>query len=228
MIVTFCSLTLSRPQPDTDEELEVEQAEIALQHKIKSQALKKGKKHTARLPRTAGLRTLSELTTELTAAGLDPSRIQERAEMLAKVAGQKRKRAREEEETMDVDMDGDDAEGDDDEDGWMDVDGEEAPKLKKVKGNSGAVVAVSGKREPRSNRQLMGMRDQGVSILVLLGWCELIRISIQQADKAIKLRNLGQRPRNMLAKAGESDRAIKVKMVSYLSRLSSHHVLTLF
>ncbi|ESK88747.1 gtp binding protein nog1 [Moniliophthora roreri MCA 2997] len=188
--------------PDSDEELEAEQAKIALGHKIKSQALKKAKKNTARLPRTAGLRTLSELTTELTAAGLDPSRIQERAEMLAKVAGQKRKRAREEEESMDVDMEGDedddgDAE-DEDEDSWMDVDGEEAPKLKKVKGNSGAVVAVSGKREPRSNRQLMGMRDQG------------------QAAKAIKLRNLGQRPRNMLAKAGESDRAIRVKMPKHL------------
>jgi nucleolar GTP-binding protein len=95
--------------------------------------------------------------------------------MLAKVAGQKRKRAREEEEAMDVDMDGD--EGEDDEDGWMDVDGEEAPKLKKVRGNSGAVVAVSGKREPRSNRQLMGMRDQGVSLLILLSWCRLRRIS---------------------------------------------------
>lgn len=32
-------------------------------------------------------------------------------------------------------------------------------------------------------------------------------------SKAVKLRNLGQRERNRLAKAGESDRAIKVKMV---------------
>ena len=36
---------------------------------------------------------------------------------------------------------------------------------------------------------------------------------MQQASKALRLRNLGQRGRNMLAKAGESDRAIKVKMV---------------
>lgn len=35
----------------------------------------------------------------------------------------------------------------------------------------------------------------------------------QQASKAIKLRNLGQRERNMHAKAGESDRAIRVKKV---------------
>lgn len=40
-----------------------------------------------------------------------------------------------------------------------------------------------------------------------------LRNVIQQASKALRLRNLGQRGRNMLAKAGESDRAIKVKMV---------------
>ena len=38
----------------------------------------------------------------------------------------------------------------------------------------------------------------------------------KQFNRATKLRNLGQRPRNMLAKAGEGDRAIKTKMVSFL------------
>ncbi len=38
----------------------------------------------------------------------------------------------------------------------------------------------------------------------------------QQISKATRLRNLGQRGRNMLAKAGESDRAIRVKMVRFL------------
>jgi len=77
----------------------------------------------------------------------------------------------------------------------MDVDGEEggAP-TKRLKTNSGAVT----KREPRGNRALAGMRDQG------------------QADRAVKLRNLGQRPRNMLAKAGEGDRAIKTKMPKHM------------
>jgi hypothetical protein len=41
----------------------------------------------------------------------------------------------------------------------------------------------------------------------------MLRNVIQQASKAVRLRNLGQRGRNMLAKAGESDRAIRVKMV---------------
>jgi nucleolar GTP-binding protein len=63
-------------------------------HKLLSQAAKKGVKNTARLPRTAGLKTISEMTDALTKAGLDPSRLQERAEMLAKVRGAERKRKR--------------------------------------------------------------------------------------------------------------------------------------
>ena len=118
-------------------------------------------KNTARLPRTAGLRTLSELTTELTKAGLDPSRIQERAEILAKAQGAKRKREREEEEAeMDVDGPGaEDGEGD-----WMDVD-EDATPAKRAKANSGAAVS-KGRREPASNRQFAGLRDDAVS-----AWC---------------------------------------------------------
>lgn len=139
------------------------EAKVALKKKLVSQSTKKAMKNTARLPRTAGLRTLSEMTTELTKAGLDPSRIQERAEMLAKVAGAKRKRQREE-DGMDVDDEGEGSEGE--EGDWMDVDGEEdAPAGKKAKANSGAVVAKG--RQPRSNRQLAGMRDEAVSIV----WC---------------------------------------------------------
>lgn len=115
-------------------------------------------KNTARFPRTAGLRTLTELTTELTKAGLNPSRIQERAEMLAKVHGAKRKRQREEEEAeMDVDGPGaENGEGD-----WMDVDDDAAP-TKRAKANSGSVI-TKGRREPTSHRQLAGMRDEAVS-----------------------------------------------------------------
>jgi len=91
----------------------------------------------------------------MTTAGLDPSRIQERATLLAKMQGAKRKRAAD----MDVDMD--DVEGDGEDEGdWMDVDGEETSN-KRVKGNTGRVVAVNS-RAPRTNRQLAGMRDEGV------------------------------------------------------------------
>ncbi|KAG6902508.1 hypothetical protein C0995_015700 [Termitomyces sp. Mi166 len=178
---------------DSDDEREAHEAKAALAHRVESQSLKKSKKNQARLPRTAGLRTLSELTTELTKAGLDPSRIQERAAMLAKIQGAKRKRDADE----DVDMeDDDDMEGSGD-DAQMDVDGEEQAPKKKAKGNSGAVMTVN-RRAPKSDRRLAGLRDQA------------------QASRAIKLRNLGQRPRNMLAKAGEGDRDITTKMPKHL------------
>jgi len=177
---------------DSEDEREASEAQKALAHKIHSQSIKKSKKNQARLPRTAGLRTLSELSKGLKKAGYDPSSIEARAEMLAKIQGAKRKRA---DADMDVDEGG---EGDEGEEGdWMDVDGEETPTSKRAKGNSGAVVAKNP-RAPRSNRQLAGMRDD------------------QQASRATKLRNLGQRERNMHAKAGESDRAIRVKKPKHL------------
>ncbi|KAF8655611.1 hypothetical protein AX16_002993 [Volvariella volvacea WC 439] len=173
---------------DSDDEREVQEAKIALQHKIRAQATKKSMKNGARLPRTAGLRTLSELSSEMTKAGLDPSRIEERAKMLAKVQGAKRKRDDDDDGEGGMDVDG--------EEDWTDADAE-GDRRKKSKTNSGEVV-FAGKRAPRSNRQLAGMRDEA------------------QASRAIKLRNLGQRPRNMHAKAGESDRAIRVKMPKHL------------
>ncbi len=114
-------------------------------------------KNGARLPRTAGLRTLSELTDSMTKAGLDPSRIQERAIQLAKVRTAERKRKRGPDDDADMDVDD---EGEDDEES-MDVDGEKKSP-KRARTNSGAIVA-RGKREPRTNRQLAGMRDDAVS-----------------------------------------------------------------
>ncbi|KAH9938820.1 GTP binding protein 4 [Epithele typhae] len=181
---------------DSDDERDAAAMKYSREKKVISQSTKMAMKNRAALPRTAGLRTLTELTSEMTKAGLDPSRIQERAEILAKVAGAKRKRMREEEEAeMDVDEDADGSE--DGEGAWMDVDGEAAPTLKRTKANSGAAVAEK-RRQPRSNRQLAGLRDE------------------EQASKANKLRNLGQRGRNMQARAGEADRAIKTKMPKHL------------
>ena len=74
-----------------------------------------------------------------------------------------RARQREEEEAqMDVDEDAEMGEDEEGEGEWMDVDGEEAPRLKKAKANSGAIVA-KGARHPKTNRQLAGMRDETVS-----------------------------------------------------------------
>jgi nucleolar GTP-binding protein len=147
-------------QFDSDDEREAAEATIALSHKIKSQSIKKSKKNQSRLPRTAGLRTLSELTTEMTKAGLDPSRIQERAEMLAKVQGAARKRKREADMDVDMDMGDDAAEGGEDE--WMDVDdGNDATPSKRAKSNTGAIVPAN-RKAPRTDRRLAGLRDDGV------------------------------------------------------------------
>jgi nucleolar GTP-binding protein len=164
LFFTLTQLTLFTNQFDSDDEREAAAATVALSHKIQSQSIKKSKKNQSRLPRTAGLRTLSELTGELTKAGLDPSRIQERAEMLAKVQGAKRKRAEDEDADMDEDDEEEEEGSNEGEENWMDVDGEDSSK-KRLKTNSGGVV---NKREPRSHRHLAGMRDEGVSFEVLL------------------------------------------------------------
>ncbi|KAG8970159.1 Nucleolar GTP-binding protein 1 [Tulasnella sp. 419] len=151
-------------------------------------------KNRAILPRTAGLRSLSEMSKALKKAGYDPSNIEVRAQMLAKAAGAKRKRDAES-EAMDID------EEQDNDQGSMEVDGGRIGHqgIKKVKSNSGGVIAkVLGKRIPATDRSTSGMRD-----------------AAQQA-KAIQLRNFAQRPRNYQAKAGEADRAIRVKMPKHL------------
>ncbi|KAF8220707.1 hypothetical protein L208DRAFT_1382554 [Tricholoma matsutake] len=85
-----------------------------------------------------------------------------------------------------MDMDAEDGEGEDRwEDDGIDVDGADTPKKKKVKRNNGAVAVVAaGGRGPRTDQQLAGIHDE------------------RQANCAVKLHNLGQRPQNMLAKAG--------------------------
>ncbi len=127
-------------------------------------------KNKARLPRTAGLRTLTDLTSDLTKAGIDPSRVQERAVMIAKMraAGRKRKR---DEDGMDVDGDDHGEDGDNwvsegEDETMMNVDGDEGEdgvRHKRGKANSGAVIALR-KRVPRSNRQLAGLRDESVGL----------------------------------------------------------------
>jgi len=186
------------------DEAEAREVKKALEGKIKSQAMKKAMKNKARLPRTAGLRTLTEMSEELTKAGLDPSIIEKRAHALARIEIDrqqlaKRKRGEVEEEDTeeeDTEMDYEDDENWEDE-GEMDVDEDENVPRKRTRTESGA-VAVTDRRAPRSNRNLAGLRDAN------------------QADKANKLRNFSQRPRNRLAKAGEGDRTIRTKMPKHL------------
>ena len=101
----------------------------------------------------------------MTNAGLDPSRIQERAEMLAKVQGAKRKRNADDDEDVEMDDEGEDEDGSGSDKGMEvdDDDGEGSP-AKRVKTNSGGVI---NKRAPRSNRHTAGMRDEAVSAFSL-------------------------------------------------------------
>jgi nucleolar GTP-binding protein len=124
--------------------------------------VKKKLKNRPVLPRTATLTTLSEMAEKLTKAGYDPSRIVERATLIAKSRGAQtqlaKKRKRDEE--MDVDEDGAEVDGDAD---WMDVD-EEGAIGKRRKGNSGTAVAVATAKlhAPKTNRTSAGMRDETV------------------------------------------------------------------
>ncbi|KZT56606.1 P-loop containing nucleoside triphosphate hydrolase protein [Calocera cornea HHB12733] len=177
---------------DSDDEREALENVKQLRDKKASQDKNKMKNRPV-MPRTAGLRTLSEMSRKLTEAGLDPSRIEARAEAIAKARGAQRKRKRDDGEEGEMDVD----EGSSWEDEAMDVDDDSPRKRMKSNGGKARAVAV-GAHVPKSQRQLAGMANE------------------EQTSKAVRLRNLGQRRRNMHAKAGESDRAIRVKMPKHL------------
>ena len=121
------------------------------------------------MPRTATTQTISEMSRKLTAAGLDPSRVVARAEMLAKVrgaqakmTGEKRKRNA---DSMDIDEHSDDGSDPDD---TMDVDGEKGRKStlsprKKIRGEAGA-IAIRERRLPKTDRMHAGLKDSAVCI----------------------------------------------------------------
>jgi nucleolar GTP-binding protein len=130
--------------------------------------MKKAQKNKARLPRTASLRTLSELSAETTRAGLNPSKIEEREKLLVKMQIAKehvtnRKRGEEDGDDMGMDRNGySEDEGIwEDEDRSMDVDEDEEVPRKKKKPEAGAIV-LPNKRVPVNNRQLSGFKDMDV------------------------------------------------------------------
>lgn len=156
-------------------------------------------------------RYMDDMARDLRKAGIDPSKLEERAKMLAlarglqlktrAAAGEKRKRNADEE--MDVDDEPAssgaatsrwaDAASDDD-DASMEVDG--SKKRRNIAGR--AVAASNGKHTPSKNRATLGMRDA------------------EQAKKATQLHRLAQRGPNRLAKASESDRHVPTKMPKHL------------
>ncbi|KAF8312872.1 P-loop containing nucleoside triphosphate hydrolase protein [Clavulina sp. PMI_390] len=184
---------------DSDEEafLAEEEANASTKH---ASERKKMFKNRPVMPRTAtaGQRTTSDMTAALAKAGYDTTKLEAHVIRAKALGAEARKRKRD--ERMDVDEDGEGV-GDEDgswEDDGMDVDGDELERTppKRVKGNSGGVMARS--KLPQTNRQLAGFKNA------------------EQASKAVKLRNLGQRERNYNARAGEADRAITTKMPKHL------------
>jgi nucleolar GTP-binding protein len=188
------------------------------------------------VPRTVRKRTVAEMAKELKQAGHDPSRIEERAKMIAQARNvqSKRKRAAEEEEGgMDVELDGSDGPEWEDEGGMdVDVDGDVMGSARKRgKANSGSIVP-RGKRVPTSDRTRSGIRDVEVRVpIVPRLWSGLgpgagglfyfwggVSDSVfkQQGKKAERLTHFDRRPRNMYGKGGEADRAIKTKMPKHL------------
>ncbi|KAG8883749.1 Nucleolar GTP-binding protein 1 [Tulasnella sp. 331] len=165
--------------------------------------LKRTKASRAIIPRPDAKRTLTGLSTALTKAGFDPSRIEERAALLAKAAGMKRKRVDRDDDAAEMDVD---AEG-----GWVDepeaeaevrmeVDGEGAPNKtrKMIRTEKGARKAVVFKvdRKPRMDRSVAGMT------------------SATQIEKARKNRVMAERKMNATGQRHESDRAIPTKRAS--------------
>lgn len=208
---------------DSDEEAFLADLEHSKSMKGQSER-KKMFKNRPVMPRTAtaGQRTVSDMTSSLAKAGYDTSRLEAHV-IAAKAIGasqRKRKRAAGEEgdESMDVD---DSGEGQwEDEDASMEVDGAPAKSPKRVKGNSGGVVARVNRKVPRTNRMVQGLKNSEVRILFIFIFpshvANLPSLYPQQESKAIKLRNLSQRERNYHAKAGEADHAITTKMPKHL------------
>lgn len=212
---------------ESDEEAIRETAKVirAKRTEIKDRnRLKDKKQNRAVIPRPKrGDRNFDDMTRELRMAGIDPTKLEERAKALALArgvslktqAGEKRKRNADAEE-MEIDEDGDetaditgassskwadDASSDDDDE--METDGKmSAKKRKTIAGRAVAAASgrttVDGKRHPVKNRAMLGMRDS------------------TQQKKAVQLTRLAARGPNRLAKAGESDRHVGTKMPKHL------------
>jgi nucleolar GTP-binding protein len=208
---------------ESDEEAIRETAKVIRAKRVEikdKNRLKDKKQNRALIPRSKLVnRQFDDMTKELRMAGIDPSKLEERAKVLAlardvafKSSGEKRKRGGDDD--MEVEDEGDESgviegasgskwadEADSEED--MEVDGKmSAKKRKTIAGR--AVIAASGrttahgKRHPTKNRSTLGMRDT------------------EQQKKAISLHRLAARGPNRLAKAGEADRHIGTKMPKHL------------
>ena len=144
-------------------------------------------------------RNLDDMARELRKAGIDPSKLEERAKMLALARGVQLRTRESGKRKREGDMEVDEVEVPEGADESADVEMDDGTPKKKTKNVAGkAVVPRGSKHTPAKNRATAGMRDQ------------------TQRDKAVSLTRLAQRGPNRLAKASESDRAVKTKMPRHL------------
>ena len=159
------------------------------------------------MPRTVRSdRTLDDMARDLRKAGIDPSKLEERAQMLALARGVqlKNRTVNKRKRDGDTGMEDDGEENSDVGSGpkWVDVIDDDMEvdggSNKKKKNMAGLAIPMNGKRVPTKNRATLGMRDAA------------------QAKKATQLHRLAQRGPNWHAKAGESDRHVPTKMPKHL------------
>lgn len=173
--------------------IRAKRTEIKINNRIKDRA-----QNRSIMPRTVrNDRNLDDMARELRKAGVDPSKLEERAKMLALARGVQLRTKESAKRKRDADGEYEEVEVLEEEDGddSMDVDGEEQQPTKRSRT---AIAAKSSKRGPARNRAVAGMRDQA------------------QRDKAERLTRLAQRGPNRLAKASESDRHVPTKMPPHL------------
>lgn len=217
---------------ESEEELNSEEEELRAvaagikQRKDKAKLMAQNKKALqgrAQIPRKLQHRTLSQLSENMRAAGIDPSSIEMRAELLAKAKGLVGKRKSREDDSEDVNMEDGESDGDNAEvsDAMSVEDDSNVPSRKKLRGTDakksaaltrgkssttastnragGPISARAGAaRIPARNRQAEGLRDS------------------TQEKKARSLHQLGIRELNQQARAGESDRRIQESKPKWL------------
>lgn len=212
-------------EEEDEEDKELRQVAEAIkqrQDKAKAHAqTKKALQGRPQIPRKMQHRTLSQMAENMRAAGIDPSNIEMRAELLAKAKGLVGKRKNRVEDDMDLEHEN----SDDESANSMAVDedpaesslpsrkklraalGTQAPTLSRGKSSTTASTNREGgpissragaARIPARNRQLEGLRGK------------------DQERKARSLHEMSLRDRNREARAGESDRRIQESKPKWL------------
>lgn len=219
---------------ESDEEIDDEQEELKQvaqaikQRKDKAKSMSQTKKALQirpQIPRKLQHRKLSQMTDNMRAAGIDPSNLEMRAELLAKAKGLTGKRKnRDLESTLDSNMDEeDDHDASADVDDNMSVDDAEEPTPARKKVRAGAAKDAAGFTRGKSSTTATTNRVGG-SISSRAGAARIPARNRQseglrskdQEKKARELHSMAIRDRNREARAGESDRRIQESKPKWL------------